>query len=75
MLHTSLCDLPCGTHLYSFNRYITILTTILPNMQLFVYYNDTLILTAMLFSLQGVYQLHATSKNINTPTFMFLTTM
>jgi len=33
MLHTSLCDLPCDTHLYSFYRYVTILTTILPNMQ------------------------------------------
>jgi len=62
MLHTSLCSLLCGTDLYSFNKYITILTTILPNMQLFVYYNDRFISTAMLFSLQCVYQLHATGK-------------
>ena len=33
-----LTNLPCDTHLYSFNRYITVLITILPSMQLFVPY-------------------------------------
>jgi len=29
----------CGTHHYLFNSYVTVLTTILPNLQLFVYHN------------------------------------
>ena len=55
---------------------LSIMTTILPNMQLFVPYNDRFTSTAMLFSLQGVYQLHVTNKQYkHTQFYLFLTTM
>ena len=54
---TDLSDLPCGTHLY-----VIVLTAILLNMQLFVYHYDIFTSTAVMFSLQGVYQLHITDR-------------
>ena len=55
-LHPSQTIPPCGTLLYRVNRYVTVSTTVLLNMQLFLYATDRPI--AMLFSLfllQGVF--------------------
>jgi hypothetical protein len=48
---------PCGTHLYRVNRYVMVLTTVLPNMQLLLYATDRPIFTTtlFLFLLQGVF--------------------
>jgi hypothetical protein len=63
MLHTlALSNLPCGTHLYSSNRYVTVLTTVLSSIQLFVHYTDRLIYIAMFFLLQSVHQVCASNK-------------
>jgi hypothetical protein len=55
--HHSTC-----THLNSYNRYVTELTTVLLNIQLFVHYTDRLIYIAMSFLLQVVH-IHATNNH------------
>jgi len=62
----------CGTHLNSSNRYVTELTTILPNIQLFVHYSDRLIYVATLFLLQVAYKLYATNNQHKYTQFYFL---
>jgi len=49
-------------------------TTVIPNVQLFVYYVDRVTPIAMLFLLQGVYQLYpANKKNKHTQFYIFST--
>jgi hypothetical protein len=45
----SLKQSTCYTHLYGVQRYVTILTTILPNMQLYTYTTNGPILISVLF--------------------------
>lgn len=62
-LHTLVSsDHYYGTHFYLTNRYAIIMTTVIPNIQLLVYYIDGVIPTAMLFLLQGEYQICPAKK-------------
>ena len=73
-LDGNVSDVRCGTHRYSSNRYGNIVPIVVSNLQLFVYNIVRVISVAVLFLLQGVYQLLTAKKQHKLDQFYVLTT-
>jgi hypothetical protein len=65
-----LSDLPYGSHLYLFTRYVTIQTNVVPNIQWFVYHNDRFISTAFCFHHSVYINYIYLTNDMNTSSFI-----
>ena len=73
-IYVSLCPYFCGTHLYSSNQHVTILTFVLPNVHCFVYSTAGPTTITMLLRLRVFVNYMQLTKKTNTPKFyLFLT--